>query len=877
MKRFFAVLLCLLMCVSMLPIAAFAEDADIVIENDEGDEGEQQCIHENIMYVSEVEPDCKGGHTDYYKCSDCGKLFSDAYGDEEISAESTQLLPKHTKPADEKLIKIISATCTEKGQVKFKCAICGDDVTEYQKKLGHQLTIHPYVEQTCTTDGNYTYYSCDRCGNLYWNEQAEYSVNLSDIVISKGHSLTHVEAVAPTCTAEGNIEYYSCSVCGKLFADETATEEITGSTVLQALGHSLVKVDAKEPTCAENGNAEYWVCLRDGCGAFFEDEDGSIPIDPAEVVVYNTTVSHPLTKVNAKEASCEEAGNTEYWKCDVCSRLFSDADGQAETNAVAITIPALSHQMEETEAKAATCTEDGNIQFWTCSECKKVFSDAAATTAIQQADTVIPHGHQLEKTEARAATCSEEGNIQYWGCKRENCGKLFSDAEGTKEIQLADTVINKTEHKFDGGVCQVCRAEDPDYKGPTLKDSDLNITSGEELVIRVDADFDTTMARNWSITIGGETISKDYIDVSRGSTVFTINGDALKKLDPGKYKVTIKIGDETVEAELVVEEEPTTYNVIIGSISNGTITVDKSTPVAGETVRLTIKPSDGYVLKNASLTVKDSGGTSITVTNNQFTMPAADVTVTAEFVKEFKVSFDTVLPISTVTKPADKKAQDGDTIAASDMPEPEDSAKHHVFKGWYKDKDYKTPFKAGTDTITADTTLYAKWTHDYPHDKKDALEGKGICPYCWEADHSFTVDVIDPDFTAEIVRGNGKTAHYGSYFPMTVNTYYRYVKGSVGVKVDGKTLNSEQYKVFSPKNGTSTVVELDRAYIRQLPVGKYAISIKTDLGTARGFFWVSSSPKTGDDSNVALWVTVGVISAAGAAGIAYYLLKKRKK
>ena len=75
MKRFLAVLLCLLMCVSMLPVAAFAELADIVNEDDEGNEGEQQCTHDNITYIPREEPGCKGGHTDYYKCSGRSKCL----------------------------------------------------------------------------------------------------------------------------------------------------------------------------------------------------------------------------------------------------------------------------------------------------------------------------------------------------------------------------------------------------------------------------------------------------------------------------------------------------------------------------------------------------------------------------------------------------------------------------------------------------------------------------------------------------------------------------------------------------------------------------------------------------------------------------------
>ena len=52
------------------------------------------------------------------------------------------------------------------------------------------------------------------------------------------------------------------------------------------------------------------------------------------------------------------------------------------------------------------------------------------------------HVHAAEKTEAKAATCTEAGNIAYWYC--EDCGKYFSDEALTEEITLADTVIPAT-------------------------------------------------------------------------------------------------------------------------------------------------------------------------------------------------------------------------------------------------------------------------------------------------------------------------------------------------------------------------------------------------------------------------------------------------
>lgn len=52
--------------------------------------------------------------------------------------------------------------------------------------------------------------------------------------------------------------------------------------------------------------------------------------------------------------------------------------------------------------------------------------------------------HSMLKTDEKAATCTEDGNIAYWHCT--NCDKYFSDANGNTEITLDRTVISATGH-----------------------------------------------------------------------------------------------------------------------------------------------------------------------------------------------------------------------------------------------------------------------------------------------------------------------------------------------------------------------------------------------------------------------------------------------
>ena len=72
-----------------------------------------------------------------------------------------------------------------------------------------------------------------------------------------------------------------------------------------------------------------------------------------------------------------------------------------------------------------------------------------------------------------------------------------------------------------------------------------------------------------------------------------------------------------------------TYAVNISESENGAITADKTEALEGETVTLTPAPENGYALE--TLTVKDADGADVEVSDNSFTMPASDVTVTATF------------------------------------------------------------------------------------------------------------------------------------------------------------------------------------------------------------------------------------------------------
>ena len=111
------------------------------------------------------------------------------------------------------------------------------------------------------------------------------------------------------------------------------------------------------------------------------------------------------------------------------------------------------------------------------------------------------------------------------------------------------------------------------------------------------------------------------------------------------YTFTMPDGDVTIS----VAKNAKTYAVNVATLTNGEITASAKEAAEKETVTLTAKPATGYALKAGSVkvTYKDADNTDKTVevkpdtekaNTYTFAMPAYPVNVSAEFVKEYKVT-----------------------------------------------------------------------------------------------------------------------------------------------------------------------------------------------------------------------------------------------
>lgn len=185
------------------------------------------------------------------------------------------------------------------------------------------------------------------------------------------HVLSFVPGKDATCTESGSADHYSCTVCGNIFADPdglvgTSEEELS----IPALGHD------SSGEWQGDGNDHWKTCPRcsetieEAQHSFSDWQESGDDIWTRECAVCHRQESqkhleHRLIHHETTSATCTEPGNIEYWKCNVCSKLFKDEGATSETTQNDVTIPALGHSPGEGHQHDADnhwqeCTRCGN-------------------------------------------------------------------------------------------------------------------------------------------------------------------------------------------------------------------------------------------------------------------------------------------------------------------------------------------------------------------------------------------------------------------------------------------------------------------------------------------------------------------------------------
>ena len=272
-------------------------------------------------------------------------------------------------------------------------------------------------------------------------------------------------------------------------------------------------------------------------------------------------------------------------------------------------IPATGHTKQTVAAKAATCTQAGNIAYYYCPVCKKYFSNSAMTAEITQASTVISAlGHNKTAVAAKAATCTTDGNIAYWHCSR--CDKYFSDSACTKEITKASTVI----------------AGGHTWGSPSYSWSDDGKTcTGKRVCTRNSTHIETV---NATVTSAVKTAATCK---TKGTTRYTASFSNSAYTTQTKDIQDIPLAAHSYQ-ETVVAPTATTQGYTLHHCSVcGDEYKDNYTDPTGQTAVYSITLTTGtkttdrsYAYQNnqVTLTFKGSSTKSVTTSNKQFSVPS---------------------------------------------------------------------------------------------------------------------------------------------------------------------------------------------------------------------------------------------------------------
>ena len=327
---------------------------------------------------------------------------------------------------------ITEATCTEEGEKKFTCSICGDEKTEKVSATGHQHTeIRNKKEATCKETGYSGDTWCKDCGKKILSGQT--------IAKTENHSWDAGKVTTKaTCTEEGE-KTFTCSICG-----DKKTEKIS------ATGHQHTEIrNKKEATCKETGySGDTWckdcgkkilsgqtiaktenhswdagkvttkaTCTEEGEKTF------TCSICGDEKTEKVSATGHQHTEIrNKKEATCKEEGYSGDTWCKDCGKKILSGQAIAKTE---------DHSWNQGEiTKEPTCKEEGEKTF-TCSICGNTKTEKVSTT---------DHQH-MEIRNQKNPTCKEAGYSGDTYCA--DCGVKISSGK---------TIAKTKNHNWDGGV-----------------------------------------------------------------------------------------------------------------------------------------------------------------------------------------------------------------------------------------------------------------------------------------------------------------------------------------------------------------------------------------------------------------------------------------
>lgn len=342
------------------------------------------------------------------------------------------------------------------------------------------------------------------------------------------HDFTPVPAKDSNCTEKGWDAYKKCDLCGKLF---DMSDNLLAEIPYRAL-------DA----AAHDFNTSEWG---------YKEADGHAHVCSRNAAHHDTVVPH-----TAGPAATETTPQT----CTECGFVMQPATGHVHAD-----------HLTKVDKKDATCTADGNKEYYRCT-CDKLFEDAAAATEItDHSSVVLPktgHSYTVQKSDeahkrSTAADC-REFDTYWYTCANDETHSAKDDAAAADKFyngeQGAHVYGNEWVDCGEAGHAHKCQYHDaydavqshtPDHEGGATYDYAVKCTECGRVLepqrvhgsIRVEVPFKLTVKKTGEMAPGQETF-KFAVEKFGAPTTYTVVQDTVEtngeKTYEGKFIFTIR-------------------------------------------------------------------------------------------------------------------------------------------------------------------------------------------------------------------------------------------------------------------------------------------------------------------------------------------------
>ena len=288
----------------------------------------------------------------------------------------------------------------------------------------------------------------------------------------------------------------------------------------------------------------------------------------------------------------------------------------------------------------SSVTSIGRSAFFGCGDSLEITVPCDSTLtkdAFGDASEKVKYCHSLVKTDAKNATYTEEGNVEYWTC--ENCKKHFlsdeTDAEAAKEVELSATVkpvpvqvaTATTQIKcVYGQDMDEINLQDYVKNADAVGEVSVKVATGSTMLDGMQLDGSKLSGKPTKVYTNGKDVTFTFT-AKNGNTANLTLHFLVAKADP-TVKVTVD-GDTHTEGDLVSELKL----ILSGNNTKGLAEIisEIKALTAGEntlTWKFTPEDSENYNVVTGTVVVNAQTTTTTTTTTTNETTAATEETTT---------------------------------------------------------------------------------------------------------------------------------------------------------------------------------------------------------------------------------------------------------